>query len=290
MKKFNLKTKTVTPEMLMEQQNRSLRDELADRFEARGYEKRPFFIFQDYIYTVDNAAEFYNTSVKDIKSIISKHRRELESDCLEIFTENGFNELAESLMNCCGSYESKTALRSEMRLSARALLKIGMLLRNSKIAQSLREYLVDMPESKTDTSFFIDEAKTPLQHRIGIPVIVTVTQTRQLPAGEIINHTFVTHRKESKHIYRGGKFKNVKAAKEAGTAAWAIDKKLCDALIKRGVKWFRIVTEETIYSCPLRYFQKHKLSYVNHHRYYGEQYFLPLQVFSMEEIMDEFME
>lgn len=55
---------------------------------------------------------------------------------------------------------------------------------------------------------------------------------------------YVSPRKQSKHLYRGG-CRDVQAAKKAGKACWGVSKVLLDILVSRGIQLICIDDAET---------------------------------------------
>lgn len=84
--------------------------------------------------TAEQVAEFYGVSVKTIRTIVARHRDELERDGYRVFTRKEFEK------------HYGTILHSQARYIAifprRAILRIGMLLIESDVAKMVRHYLL----------------------------------------------------------------------------------------------------------------------------------------------------
>lgn len=63
--------------------------------------------------------------------------------------------------------------------------------------------------------------------------------------GKLLNDfAYVTDRRQSKHLFRGGK-KDVRSAKAAGTASWGISSDIIEDLERRGVRVLVVVERES---------------------------------------------
>ncbi|MEV3051584.1 hypothetical protein ABNE24_12410 [Paenibacillus larvae] len=89
--------------------------------------------------SMELAAEFYEVSRQTIKSLIHDNREELESDGLRVLTGSELGSLKEL------SVISKN-VPSFTIIPRRAVLRIGMLLRDSQVARSVRDHLLNIEE------------------------------------------------------------------------------------------------------------------------------------------------
>lgn len=95
------------------------------------------------------AANYYNVDKEAIKNIIRKNREELENDGLRVI----FGEELTKLKNLKAIDSNTSELyigtknRSYTILTKRALLRMGMLLRKSDVATTLRAYLLNIEEN-----------------------------------------------------------------------------------------------------------------------------------------------
>ena len=95
--------------------------------------------------TTKQVAEFFEVPLDTIKSSIKEHKKELENNGL--FVLKG-QELKEFKASFDGSFKDLSKINRElMLLPKRAILNIGMLLRDSEVAKRLREALLDVVEA-----------------------------------------------------------------------------------------------------------------------------------------------
>ena len=95
--------------------------------------------------------------------------------------------------------------------------------------------------------------------------------------GYVDGDTFVsTKRIDRKHMFRGGR-KSLEQALSDGTAAWGLDCKACDGMIRAGVKYCIIRSDSGTYKAKLSDFRdKGRVLHIRPHR---PQYFLELDEF-----------
>ena len=141
-------------------ESKSLRESLIDRTEVLDRVKKLTLLPDDLHVTVEMAASYYEVGKEAIKSVIKDHRDELESDGLKVLRGSEITEFARSFEDPA-NFSNKT--RSLILIPRRALLRIGMLLRDSAVAKQVREYLLNVEEvARKDAPVVIDEA-TKLQ-------------------------------------------------------------------------------------------------------------------------------
>jgi len=127
-------------------ESRTLREQHMSRTEVLDRVKSLTMLPGDTHVTVEMAATFYEVSVDAVESHIRRDRDELAGDGLEVLTggrlsafktESGFRSRAASLT----------------LIPRRALLRLGMLLRDSKVAREVRTHLLNIeaaPASRYD--------------------------------------------------------------------------------------------------------------------------------------------
>lgn len=105
--------------------------------------------------------------------------------------------------------------------------------------------------------------------------------------GVRIGNVYMSHRKQSKHLYRGG-LPTVQAAKKSGTAAWGIDHELVKLLKMSGIKVVAIHDAETkkAYWMSIVRLERDG-SYLDFG--HGLQKFMPVNSWKMSDI-DKFMQ
>jgi hypothetical protein len=137
-------------------ESKTLRESLIDRTEVLDRVKKLTMLPDDLHVTVEMAASYYEVGREAIKSVIKDHRDELENDGMKVLSGDELR-----------SFKDLTNVGSQARsltiIPRRALLRIGMLLRDSAVARQVREYLLNVEEiARKDAPVVIDEA-TKLQ-------------------------------------------------------------------------------------------------------------------------------
>ncbi|WP_330253035.1 hypothetical protein OG874_00020 [Nocardia sp. NBC_00565] len=90
--------------------------------------------------TTEMAAEFYEVSVELIRRVVSDNRAELDSDGYRVTIRSAFESEYGSLSNL------DPRARQIALFPRRAVLRIGMLLRDSDVARRVRDYLLNSEE------------------------------------------------------------------------------------------------------------------------------------------------
>lgn len=90
-------------------------------------------------------ADYYEVGVEAIKSLIKDHRDELTSDGLKVLSSIEFKDLARSFEDK-GMFGFSSKTRGLTLIPRRAILRIGMLLRDSQVARTVRTYLLNVEE------------------------------------------------------------------------------------------------------------------------------------------------
>ncbi|MEU9516825.1 hypothetical protein [Micromonospora sp. NPDC048169] len=118
---------------------RTERDALADRTDVLDKVGVLRTLSDDMHVTTDMVAEFYGVPVKTIQTIVLRNADELDGDGYRVTTRGAF----EATFNVkVPSSASRIAL-----FPLRAVLRIGMLLRDSVVARQVRDYLLDSEQS-----------------------------------------------------------------------------------------------------------------------------------------------
>lgn len=115
---------------------RSERDELADRVDVLDKVGVLRTLPDDLHVTTDMVAEFYQVPMGTVRQVVNRNREELDADGLKVIGREEFEE----------SYTlSLTSSASSFTLyPRRAVLRIGMLLRDSPVARKVRDYLLNV--------------------------------------------------------------------------------------------------------------------------------------------------
>ena len=154
--------------------NQELRQNMVERVEVLEQVKEILTLGTTDFVTVELAAQYYEVGLEAIKTITKRHKDELESDGLQTLSGKEIKDILVKFKmnptNFRGYFEvegSRFANRSNILIPKRALLRIGMLLRDSGIAKEVRSKLLDIvhdTETKTDiVEEVVDEIRTEQQ-------------------------------------------------------------------------------------------------------------------------------
>ena len=128
-------------EVLIE--SKSLRESVIDRVDVLDKVKKLSMMPDDINASTEMVAEYYEVPIKTIQTTIVKNRNELNGDGLKVIKGTELTLLKEV------SAIPKNAPSFTM-IPRRAVLRIGMLLQDSIVAQAVRDYLLDS-ETKQST-------------------------------------------------------------------------------------------------------------------------------------------
>lgn len=93
--------------------------------------------------TTEQMAEYYEVPAETVRTVFKRHRDELDSDGVKVLRGKTLSE-AKSIINLAPSTDKITIW------TPRAALRLGMLLRDSKIAKDVRTVLLDVAEKVVD--------------------------------------------------------------------------------------------------------------------------------------------
>lgn len=137
-------------------ESKTLRESVINRTDVLDKVKKLTTLPDDLHVSIDMAAAYYEVGKEAINSLIKDNREELESDGLKVL--RGSELMSFKDMGVIGKNTSAFTI-----IPRRALLRIGMLLRDSSVARQVREYLLNVEEiARKDAPAIIDEA-TKLQ-------------------------------------------------------------------------------------------------------------------------------
>jgi len=126
-------------------EDRSLRDRNSNKLGV--FEKvKNLTMLPDNLYvTTEMAANYYEVDLKLIQKVIERHRDELLHDGLRVLSGSELRRYHISLMSVSNNV-SPFSLKTRFLtiIPRRALLKIGMLLRDSEVAKMVRTYLLNV--------------------------------------------------------------------------------------------------------------------------------------------------
>lgn len=138
-------------------ESKDVRQQMIERIEVLDKVKELILLPNTELMTTKMVAEWYEVEFKTISKVIDRNREEL--------TENGFRFMKYSeikeMINCDIMSELKISRQGSNIFSKRAVLNIGMLLRDSEIAKCVRTSLLDQQEVISDEqkTIHIDKEK-----------------------------------------------------------------------------------------------------------------------------------
>lgn len=143
--------------------NEKLRDQYIDHYEVLEKVKELLLIPGTETATMKQVAEYYKVDEGAIKMLVSRNRSELEEDGMQSL--NGLETKAFLVSNNLlptnerGYFEVdgiKFAYKSNLLFPRRAILRTGMLLRDSEIAKEVRTALLNIEEKTSDETKIAD--------------------------------------------------------------------------------------------------------------------------------------
>lgn len=118
-------------------ENKKIREEVVDRIEVLEQVGELLLLPNTEFATTEMVAKYYVEDIETIKKIVERHNDEIISDGYKVLTANELRDIK----SLC---QIKSRARSLAIFPKRAILRIGMLLRDSKIAKELRSRLLDI--------------------------------------------------------------------------------------------------------------------------------------------------
>lgn len=135
-----MSTPQTTAVDLTETSARAQRDQLADRTDVLDKVGVLRCLPDNLHATTDMVAEFYEVPVESIRQTVKRNREELDDDGYRVLSRSEFESDIASLSNL------DPKVRSVGLYPRRAILRIGMLLRDSAVARQVRDYLLNAEE------------------------------------------------------------------------------------------------------------------------------------------------
>lgn len=143
-------------------ESKKLREKFISKVEVLDKVKQLILLPNTNFATQEQVAEYYEVPNKTIDTIINRHKNELESDGFKTFKKSEvlkmLNLQSEGLENTIG--KSIATLKDGSKIEIpnrglrlfprRAILRIGMLLRDSEVAKEIRTYLLNIEENSTE--------------------------------------------------------------------------------------------------------------------------------------------
>jgi len=104
---------------------------------------------KDEVVLVDGLAEYYEVPKSTIESLIEDNRDEFEEGGLTVFNKQQLKKFKGSTLKECNLYEDYKYARQLMVINRESILRTGMLLRDSKVAKTIRDYLLNVESIST---------------------------------------------------------------------------------------------------------------------------------------------
>ncbi|MGG3652709.1 hypothetical protein ABES36_14920 [Bacillus pseudomycoides] len=152
-------------------EEKSVRDNLVERVEVLSKVKELVLLPNKDIATSTQVANFYGIDKNAIRSLVYLYRDELESDGMHFLRYNEIKELLEvtpnlNEMNALGINRAGTNV-----FTKRAILRVGMILRDSEVAKEVRTQLLNIEEhASEEVKTFEINNELQLQANVGIAV------------------------------------------------------------------------------------------------------------------------
>lgn len=141
------KIEAIDQDALINPENVDLRDQYIERVEVLDLVKGLLLLPNMEMATTKQVAELYKVSAETIRKLISRHRSEIEGDGMII---KKYSEIQEVTGHDVTLLSSGVSYRGANLFPKRAILRIGMLLRDSEVARGVRDQLLNIEESATD--------------------------------------------------------------------------------------------------------------------------------------------
>ena len=151
-------------------ENKELRENNLERVEVLDQVKKLLLLGDTEFATMEMVAKYYDVSIGTLKSLLSRNRDEISSNGYKLYTKK---ELEEILKLQNATLEITIPNRGLNLFSKRAILNVGMLLVDCKVAEEVRSRLLDVAQdAETETASIktiveeIDEEKQLMMDRI----------------------------------------------------------------------------------------------------------------------------
>ena len=158
-------------------EKKDLRDKMSDRVDVLDKVKELFLIPSLNVMTVRQVADYYVVPTETVKSCYKNNRNEIDSDGTCMKTINDFltvnfkpleKSKAKSVFKVSDDITIEIPNRGIRCFSKRAVLRVGMLLRDSDVAKEIRTQLLNTFEHSTDKQKTADiDEETSIMFEIG---------------------------------------------------------------------------------------------------------------------------
>lgn len=161
-------------------ENKETREKLLDRIEILDKVKKVILLPYGDSMTMEQVAEYYEVGLEAINSLVKDNRKEIESNGYKVLTK----EELKSFKNLC---QIKSRAKQIAIFTRRAILNVGMLLRDSKIAKEIRTSLLNMSENKEVIQQEVNNIDT--EKLLALDVLYAKTDNeRMINLGKFINY------------------------------------------------------------------------------------------------------
>lgn len=141
-------------------EKKNLRDEYINRIEVLDKVKILLLLPDIQLATTQQVADFYEVNIDTLRAVIFDNKEEIVSDGYVVWRAEDFNNCQKQFLKVVptrGSFtvefsngqKEKFATRGNGLFTRRAILRIGMLLRDSEIAKEVRTQLLNIEEKTT---------------------------------------------------------------------------------------------------------------------------------------------
>lgn len=132
-------------------ENKEKREELIGHLEVLDKVKAITYLTKDLIVTTEQAANFYDVDYDAIKTVLRRNKEEFNGDGVTVLRGSELKTLKEELTKSQNDTPLiGTRVNALTIITKRALLRIGMLLTESAVAEQVRNYLLNLEENATD--------------------------------------------------------------------------------------------------------------------------------------------
>lgn len=142
--------------------DKNLRDKCVEHYEVLGRVKTLLLIPGTEFATITEIADFYEVSVDSIQKIYQRNKSEIDMDGIQLISANELighecpisKNVSKTQYKTIISYKNGRILEVPNRgikvFPQRAILRIGMILQNSKVASEIREQLLNILEKSSN--------------------------------------------------------------------------------------------------------------------------------------------
>lgn len=141
------KIENIDQDALINPENADLRDQYIKRVEVLAEVKGLLLLPNSELATARQISDYYKVNIEAVRKIVTRHRSELESDGM---INKTYSEIQKVLGHDVSILSSGVSYRGANLFPKRAILRIGMLLRDSEVAREVRDQLLNIEENATD--------------------------------------------------------------------------------------------------------------------------------------------